>query len=185
MRTFIALELSEEIKEELGRLQDELKAADAEVKWVKPQNIHLTLKFIGNAEESKIEEIKKILESISSQNHPFEISLFRPGAFPELNRPRVIWVGIDKGCAEVEKIAKIVSDELEKTGFPKEERPFSAHLTLGRVKSGRNKARLKEKILSLETRPTSSAINHITFFRSTLTPSGAIYTALCKAKFKN
>lgn len=183
MRTFIALELSNEVREELSRLQEELKKVDADIKWAKAENIHLTLKFLGNVEEAKIEEIKKLLDNISSREKPFETSLFKLGAFPNLNYPRVIWVGIDKGCSEIEKIAGLVETELEKINFSREKRPFSAHLTLGRVKSGKNKAELKEKISSLQVQPKSCTINNITLFQSTLTPKGPIYTPLYAARF--
>ncbi|MCQ9206380.1 MAG: RNA 2',3'-cyclic phosphodiesterase [Omnitrophica bacterium] len=181
MRTFVALELSDAVRAELERLQGKLGQVDADVKWVAPRNIHLTLKFLGDVEEGRIDEIKNALTRISSGEKAFEISLFRPGAFPGLDRPRVLWVGIDKGCAQVEKIASSAEEELEKIGFPKEKRPMSAHLTLGRVKSGKNKDALKEKILSLEVRPVTSQINHITLFQSTLTPKGPIYSVLHKA----
>ena len=156
MRTFIALKLSDEIKEEFSRLEEKLKTAEADVKWVKPHNIHLTLKFLGDVEESKIGQIK--------------------------NQLRVLWVGLDRGSSEAEKIAKSIEDNLEKIGFPKEERPFSAHFTFGRVKSGKNKNKLKELISSLEVRPKSCAIKHITLFQSTLTPKGPIYVPLHIAK---
>jgi len=183
MRIFIALELSDEIKGELSRLEGRLKEARADIKWAKPENIHLTLKFLGDIEESNIEEIKNALGGISSSEKPFEISLFKLGAFPSLNQPRVIWAGIDKGCSEAENIAARVADALKKIGFPKEERPFSAHLTLGRVKSGKNKAGLKDMLASLEVRPKSCVINKITLFQSTLAPNGPIYTPLHEAKF--
>lgn len=185
MRAFIALELSEEIREELSRLQNELKKTGADVKWVAPENIHLTIKFLGDIEEDKIEQIKQILDSISSRTKAFGISLFKLGAFPSLSHPRVIWAGIDKGCAEVEKIASITGGELEKVGFQKEERPFSAHLTLGRVLSGKNKDGLKQKVLSLVVQAKSCALKHVTLFRSKLTPRGAIYTPIYTAAFKD
>jgi len=190
MRAFIALELSEEIKEELSRLEAELKKSDADVKWVKPENIHLTIKFLGNIQETtegnKIEQIKKILDGISSQTKPFGISLFKLGVFPSLDYPRVIWTGIDKnGNAFAEKIAVLIEEKLEMVGFPKEKRPFSAHLTLGRVRSGRNKAELKQKVSSLVVQIKSCTINHATLFQSTLTPRGAIYTPLYTATFKD
>jgi 2'-5' RNA ligase len=183
MRAFIALNLSSELKHELSRLQEELTKANADVKWVKTENIHLTLKFLGNVEETKIEEIRHILDGISSPEKPFEISLSNLGAFPNLNHPRVLWVGLDKGSSETKRIAASLENELQKIGFPKEERPFSAHLTLGRVKSGRNKAALKEKASSLQVRPKSCVVNNLTVFQSKLTPTGPIYTSLHEAKF--
>ena len=183
MRTFVALELSDTVREELGRLQGELGRAGCDVKWVAPENIHLTVKFLGDVEEEKINEIKNILTRISSGEKTFEISLFKLGAFPSIDRPRVLWAGIDKGCAEVEKIASLAKEGLENIGFPKEDHPFSAHLTLGRVRSGKNKDALREKILSLEARPVFSEVNHIALFRSTLTPKGPIYSVLHEACF--
>ena len=181
MRTFIALELSSEIKEELARLQAELKKAKADVKWAEPDNIHLTLKFLGETEDAKIEQIKEILQQISSEEKPFEISLFKLGAFPNASYIRVIWVGIDKGCANAERIAKSIENESEKIGFPKEVRSFSAHLTLGRVKSPKGKIALREKISSLEVRPEKTTIRKVTLFKSTLTSSGPIYDSLFEA----
>lgn len=183
MRTFVALELSDTVRRELGRLQGKLGQVGCDVKWVAPKNIHLTLKFLGDVEEAKIDDIKNVLTRISSGEKAFKISLFKLGAFPSVNRPRVLWAGIDRGCAEVEKIASLAEEGLEKIGFPKEKRPMSAHLTLGRVKSGKNKDALSAKILSLEVRPVSSEINHIALFQSTLTPKGPIYSVLHEANF--
>jgi len=184
MRTFIALDLSQEIRSELARLEEILKSAGADVKWVNPENIHLTLKFLGEIEENAVGEIKKALDGVASVRKAFGISLFKAGAFPSLDNPRVIWVGIDKGCAETEEIAKGAEEALEKLGFAKEERPFSAHLTIGRVRSGKNKHALKEKLASIAVRPATCAIKHVTLFQSTLTPKGPIYTALYTAEFK-
>ncbi|OGW75460.1 MAG: 2'-5' RNA ligase [Omnitrophica bacterium RBG_13_46_9] len=178
MRTFIALELSEEVQEELARIQGNLKYAGADIKWAKPDNIHLTLKFLGEVEENKLGQIKNILDRIASDNKPFELKLFKLGGFPSLDQPRVLWVGTDNGCVEAETIARSIEEGLEKIGFPKEDRPFRVHLTLGRLKSGKNKVQLRQKLLSLEVQPKSCAIRHITLFQSTLTPSGPIYKPL-------
>lgn len=183
MRTFIAFELSSDIKNEFAELQEKLKKAGADVKWVNPNNIHLTLKFFGEISDDKVAPISKILDEISSENRPFKISLSGLGAFPDLNRPRVLWVGIGEGASSAEQIAKSLENNLEKLGFSKEERPFRAHFTLGRVKSGKNKSELKQKILSLEPRPASCTINSITFFRSILTPKGPIYTSIYAGRF--
>lgn len=186
MRTFIALELSKEVREELSRIEEELKKTGADIKWVTPENIHLTIKFLGNVEETKIAGIKKVLDNISSGEKPFQITLSPAlGVFPNLNYPRVLWAGIDKGSSEAEKIAGLLEHKLEKINFLGEKRPFSAHLTVGRVKSGRNKEGLKEKISSIRVQPKSCAINNITLFQSSLTPKGARYTPLHVARFSS
>jgi len=184
MRTFIALELSKGIKDELARCQEELKQSGADVKWVKTSNIHLTLKFLGEVTEEKLGGIKKILDSLAEERAPFEISLFKLGAFPNLDHPRVVWAGIDKGCREAEEIARVLSQELGRIGFPEESRGFSAHLTIGRVRSDKNKESLKRGVNSLEVRPESCGINEIILFKSTLTPDGPIYDKLYKAELK-
>jgi len=178
MRAFIALELSEEIREELSRLQNELKKTDADVKWGDPENIHLTIKFLGNIDEAQIGAVTEALDKIASRTGQFKMSLFKLGAFPDLHRIHVVWIGIDEGCSQVETLARSIEDELCKAGFPGENRAFRAHLTLGRVKTARNKIRLTDKISALEVRPISCPIDHITLFQSTLTPRGPLYTRL-------
>lgn len=184
MRTFIALEISEEIREVLAQIESHLKYAGADVKWVTPGNIHLTLKFLGEVDEGRIEKIKAILDKIGKQTKPFEITIKDIGAFPKIDLPRVIWVGLDKGAAESAELAKRIEDELSKLGFDKEDRPFTAHLTIGRVRSPKNKLALKERMqsLSFELKARSSKIvSSVTLFQSALTPSGSIYTKLHEA----
>lgn len=189
MRTFIAIDLSSETKEKLTHLQTELKKSNADVKWVDPENIHLTLKFLGEISEQQAGRIKEALDKITYGLKPFEITLSGIGAFPKLDYPRVVWVGIEKGKNETEEIAKRIEDELEKLEFQKEERGFTAHLTIGRVRSAKNKEQLKTAIQSLNSElqtPNSKPqfISHIILYQSTLTPKGPIYTPLHTAAFQ-
>jgi len=185
MRAFIAIELSDEMKDELSRLQDKLKPADSDVKWVKPENSHLTLKFLGDIDDDVLGKIKNILDDIARANKVFNMTLFKAGAFPNLNRIRVIWVGIDESSSSIHEIAKSLEAKLEGIGFLKEDRPFSAHLTLGRVRSGKNKEKLKDLLNSVEVQTVNASVDHITLFQSTLTQKGPIYTPLHVAKFKS
>jgi 2'-5' RNA ligase len=188
MRIFIAIELNEEMHNKLAAIQSKLKPAGADVKWVEPQNIHLTLKFLGETPPEKIEKIKNTLDAIAANTNTFNISLSQIGAFPNINSPRVIWVGIkDVGApCNVTLLASEIENELAKLGFPKEDRPFSAHLTLGRVRSPKDRERLKEQITSSATlwRDFAMTVSTITLFQSTLTPKGPIYTALHKSNLK-
>ena len=106
MRAFIAIELPKNIKASLAGLQEELKTSGADIKWVEPENIHLTLKFLGEIDEIVFNKVIKILGDIGLEINPFQLSICSLGAFPKINFPRVIWVGIDKGDSEVKKIAK-------------------------------------------------------------------------------
>jgi len=186
MRTFIAIELSDELKASLARVQSHLKCSDADVKWVEKENIHLTLKFLGEITEDKAANIKTIMDKIGSSSKPFKISLKDIGAFPNTESPRIIWVGLNKGAEESAEITKRLEEELSKIGFEFETRPFAAHLTIGRVRSLKNKEALKEKICSssasIFSTNNSQWIISLTLFQSTLTSKGSIYTKLHEAR---
>ena len=146
MRTFIAIELSDEIKNTLAQIESHLKYSGADVKWVEKDSVHLTLKFLGEIDEKKCEKVKMALDETAKSTRPFEISFKDIGAFPKVEYPRVIWVGLDKGAKESAELAGRVDEALSKIGFQKETRPFAAHLTIGRVRSAKNREALKEKI---------------------------------------
>jgi len=183
MRAFIAIELSPEIKDSITQIQTHLKYSAADVKWIGTGNIHLTLKFLGDITEEKCEEIKSILDEIGKSAKPFEISIKDIGAFPNINYPRVIWVGLDKGMVESKIIAEKICEEILKLGFQREPRPFAPHLTIGRVRSPKNKEALKEKIGSYQFPPVIPHLaSSVALFQSILTPKGPTYTKLHEAK---
>jgi len=184
MRTFIAIELSDEIRSSIDQIQSHLKYSGADVRWVEEKNIHLTLKFLGEITEEKLQQVIAALEIIAEEVKPFEISIKDIGAFPKIDFPRVIWVGLDKGALESAELAKKIDDALSKIGFEKESRPFAAHLTIGRVRSPKNKEALKQKISTLNSKFSTKIqlISSVTLFQSKLTPHGPIYTKLHEAK---
>ena len=188
MRTFIAIELPKEIKDSLSEVQDKLKTSGADVKWVSPNNIHLTLKFLGEIDDKKLDKIAQILEKITKDESTYPLRLSSIGAFPKINFPRVIWVGIDKGDIETKEIVNALEENIAKIGIPKEDRPFSSHITLGRVKSSLNRQGLVENLNSLtnytEEEKLEFLVTKITLFKSTLTPKGPIYEALKEASLK-
>jgi len=185
MRTFIAIELPHEIKDSLARLQAQLKTAGADVKWVESKNIHLTLKFLGEVDEKKLLKLQQVLEEIVRSKTCFTIRLAALGAFPRMSSPRVIWVGIDKGEKETQEIAKDLEDALWKLGIPKEDRPFSSHITIGRTRSGLHAGDLAAQINNLSTsvsqEPQEYPVKTIMLFKSTLTPQGPLYEILKEA----
>lgn len=182
MRTFIAIALPQEIKDSLGRLQNQLKTCGADVKWVEPNNIHLTLKFLGDIDDKKLDKIMRILEDTAKNKNPFQMRIFSIGAFPKMNFPRVIWVGVDKGDSETKQIAEALEEKIAKIGIPKEDRPFSSHITIGRTRSSLNRERLVEDLKTLANNfgqeNLEFAVTKITLFKSTLTPKGPIYEVL-------
>ena len=184
MRTFIAIELSEDIKAALARVESHLKYFGADVKWVGKNNIHLTIKFLGEITEEKCEKVKAALDEAVKAVAPFEISMKDIGAFPNIDFPRVIWAGIDKGAKESFELAGRIDEMLSIIGFDKDARAFAAHLTIGRVRSAKNKEALKE---NLTKHPPEIArvhlVSSVVLFQSELTPTGSIYTRLHEAKF--
>jgi len=185
MRTFIAIELPKEIKDSLAQLQEELKKTGADVKWVKPENIHLTLKFLGEINNKKLEKITEILWDVAKNKDSFSIRLSSIGTFPVLSSPRVIWVGIDMGGKESEKIAWELEKKIARIGIPKEKRPFSSHITIGRTRSTQGRDNLIQELKNLEgnfrLENSEFLATKITFFKSTLTPTGPIYESLQEA----
>ncbi len=183
-RCFIAIELSREIKQALGAIQDELKKTVDGVKWVRPDNIHLTLKFLGHIEKEVVEKTKDILGRAAGRTKPFLMKLSSVGAFPDPSRPRVIWIGIDEN-KELSSLAGLIEEELVPLGIEKESRPFHSHLTLARVKFLKDKSSVKNAFASLEVPPVEMTASKITLFQSTLRREGPIYTVLHEAGFKS
>jgi 2'-5' RNA ligase len=181
VRSFIALELSDEARVELARIEEALKKSDANVKWVKPESVHLTLKFLGYIDEEKIAPISEKIEKIASGISPFDIALSGIGVFPSWRQARVIWVGIEEGAENVKTLAGQVEEAMAREGFEKEERSFRSHLTLGRVRSPKNKEKLEKEALSIEVKPAKSHISKIILFKSDLSQKGAVYTPLFTA----
>lgn len=180
MRTFIAIELPEEIKAYLAKIQNDLRKIGADVKWVEPENLHLTLKFLGERDDKKIKQISELLKEISKDTTSYKIRISSLGAFPKTEAPRVIWVGISEGDNQTKAIAKRLEEEIAHLGIPKEDRPLSSHITLGRTHSGLHVDKLSNELNNLAGKIISQefSVTKITLFKSTLTAKGPIYEAL-------
>jgi 2'-5' RNA ligase len=180
MRTFIAVELTEEFKKKIEEVQTPLKRLGTDVSWVKPGNVHATLKFLGEVSEDKIEKVfggaEKALEGIKG----FKLSLKDLGCFPNMRKPRVVWIGVEKGKEELSIMAGKIEQEMENIGYPKENRGFSPHLTIGRVKSSKNIEKLAEQIKKTSFQTEEIEIKEVVVMKSQLNPAGAVYTPLKK-----
>lgn len=191
MRLFIAIDLPQEIKDFLAGLQTRLKKSGADIKWVSPKNIHLTLKFLGEIDDTHlVDKINSVLENIASNKPPFRISFNSIGAFPSLKSARIIWVGVNKGQDTIKEISEDFENKLQDLGIAKEDRPFSSHITIGRTRSSLNREKLIKGIDELSTEifdkknPVEFTVTAITLFKSTLTAKGPIYEVVKDAKFK-
>ena len=179
IRTFIAIKLTPEIISNIGGVQEELKRSGAQVRWVKPENIHLTLKFLGHITSEELEKVKITTRETMKPFAPFEVSVSGLGAFPKINYPRVIWIGVNKGKEELKRIAFSIEENLAKIGFDREKREFSPHLTLGRVKSSTRRERLIKALSLVKTSNLGNMIvAKISIVKSELRPQGPVYTTL-------
>jgi 2'-5' RNA ligase len=179
LRTFVAIELSRQLAVRLGRLQDQLRGHRIDIRWVRPENIHLTLKFLGATPAADLAVLNQALAGAVRGHAPFNLFLKGIGAFPGFDRPRVVWVGLDGQTAALQALQRAVADALMAIGFPSETRPFQGHLTLGRAKGRVDQARLRhaaETLQSFESGPFR--VDRIVLFRSDLKPGGAVYTRL-------
>lgn len=178
MRTFLAVEIPEQVRKEVDRFINKEKNTRLPIKWIKVDNLHITLKFLGEIDEKKRQEILSVLEEISKSKPSFQMDLEGVGCFPHLKNPRVLWIGVHQGNEVLIDIANELEEGLSPFGFKMEKR-FHGHLTIGRVK----KFCKVDDILARSFKSEIFSAGAITLFKSTLTPQGPIYEALEKFKF--
>ena len=179
LRAFIAMDLPENVRSSLGEAQEVLKSQSFRVKWVRPQNIHLTLKFLGNTDGADIDKIVAAMALATKDCAVVSLAVKGIGVFPDIRRPRVIWAGLSGQLEILQDIQRTLDGHLADLGFPKETRGFKAHLTLGRVKGKITGDRLKAAIVKLKGfESTSFDVDRIILFKSELRPSGAVYTKM-------
>ena len=181
MRTFIAIEIPSEIKSALATLQTELRRAGADVSWTKPENLHLTLKFLGEVDERRIVEIEKACVSLAAEFQPFTLSLDNTGVFPNVRQPRVIWAGLSGEIGNVVEMHRRLDERLALTGFKREEKGFHPHLTIGRIKSNKKTRELIALADMYQLPALSFAVTEIVLMKSELRPAGAEYSPMLKA----
>jgi 2'-5' RNA ligase len=189
MRLFIALELPPEARQAAAEVARELKSSGAEVKWVKLESMHLTLKFLGETPEGQAAEIKDALGEVCHGRAGMDLAIKSCGSFPSNTKPQVVWLGLDGQVDHLLTLAKDIEARLALLGFAPERRSFKAHLTLGRLrrgpkrggKPGGSTAPLARAIAALKdyNGPAFRADN-VVLMKSTLTPAGPIYEPLAE-----
>ena len=181
LRLFIALPLPSEVEQKLGQIVEELRPHGGNVKWAKPGNIHLTVKFLGDTDENLVSKISQAIDGVATRSSAASAVIDTLGGFPNLKRPRVIWAGASEGIESAGKIAREVDLAMRQLRFEKEKRPFKAHLTLGRVRQGRSVDELTGVLQRYRLEPIPLLLDRLTLFKSTLTPTGPIYDILHEA----
>ena len=196
LRAFIAVQLSDDLKRQIGSVQAELKrevsgsargGKTVKIGWTQPDGIHLTLKFLGDIQEAQVDALREILSKAAASARPFTLEARGLGAFPNPRAPRVIWLGLhgkSEDMAELQRLQAAVEDGAAALGFAKEARAFTPHLTLARIRD-RVEAGALEPVLTVQQNRvvggfTASSVDLI---KSELRPSGAVYTTLVEVPF--
>jgi 2'-5' RNA ligase len=184
VRAFVAIELSSEAKSFLATIVTDLKKTAADVKWARPEGMHLTLKFLGNISTDLIPVLEARLGPVFCVQKAVSLRVNGLGAFPNLGRPRVIWAGLQDSEDALGPLARRVEELLVPLGFDREKRAFTPHLTLGRVRSNRKMADLVEEVRqNIDVEGPSFRADHAVLFQSILRPTGAEYHSLVRFPF--
>ena len=178
LRCFIAVGIPDSIKKGIGVLIDILKKHEVDVKWIIPENLHLTLKFLGSTPEDLIPAIGKSLLEVASSSDPFYIRIYSTGVFPNKKYPKVIWVGME--TSEVlGRLRGDIEDEMSKLGYKKEGKEFRPHLTIGRVRSPKGMINIITELENFKDKDFGTiTVDSIKLMKSELKPKGAKYTCL-------
>jgi RNA 2',3'-cyclic 3'-phosphodiesterase len=176
IRTFVCIEVPRAIKDRIENLQRALRTNNAQISWVKPSNIHLTIKFLGDVPSSKIESVRGAVERAATGLSEFDVEVSTAGCFPSARSPRVLWVGLGGMPDGLKQLHSNVEAELAREGFPREQKRFSPHLTIGRVRGPQNAARTAEDLIATGFEPETFRAAEIIVMRSDLNSSGSIYT---------
>ncbi|MBN2209327.1 MAG: RNA 2',3'-cyclic phosphodiesterase [Candidatus Coatesbacteria bacterium] len=179
IRCFISIEIPQAIRKQIVQVPEALKSVKGKFSWSGTNNLHITLKFLGDCSRGRLEAISRRLAGIAAHHAPFDLSFEEVGVFPGHSSPRIVWLGVKDGRDVLVKLASDVADSMEEIGFKKEPRPFRPHITLARVKYLSSRDELRAAI---ERMPNANIermrASHIFLMRSQLNPKGAIYTVI-------
>jgi 2'-5' RNA ligase len=182
-RTFIAVPLDEVIVARLVEAQRRLAAADAQVRWVVRQNLHLTVKFLGDVAETRLHEVCRVAAEVGRQVQPFEFAVGGLVAVPPGGQVRMVWAGIEEYTGELAKLNALSERAYAELGYKAENRRFHPHLTLGRVKSGCNADALRAAVAEFADADFGlQPAERVIVFASQLTPDGPVYSPLTKVR---
>ena len=181
IRVFVAVELSSEVREKISALQQQLNTTLPPMNWVRPESIHLTLKFLGSVEPSRISQLLSVLEPIGKRQNKFSVDVQDLGVFPHVKHPRIFWVGVTGKTHALQELVLKIEAVLEPLGFPLEDKPYHPHLTLARMTRENaivGSALVKNRILHSDQQLGTLPIDRFILFQSDLDSFGATYTPL-------
>jgi 2'-5' RNA ligase len=184
IRTFIAIDLTQEIKGKIDEFIKEIRPLSPHIKWVSVENIHLTIKFLGNIYAKEHDKLYRGLEMAIEDMNKIKLVVRGTGVFPNPRNARVFWLGVQGEVEKLQEMQNRVEYELEKQGFPREEKPFSPHITIARFKSRINPEKLTNIIADSQNLHFGEMdVSSVMVYRSDLFPSGPEYSLLKEIKF--
>lgn len=178
LRLFIAFDSPPEVKSEAVRIQEQLRQADADVSWERPEKLHCTIKFLGDTPSEIVPSIVDALGEVGRANPPFSVQYRGIGCFPDRRDPRVLWLGIENPDGKLMTLFRSVDSAMANLGFKPENRQFHPHLTVGRVRSGRNHANLLKILENVTFESAIKATDEVLLIKSELKPTGSVYTKI-------
>jgi len=179
IRTFVAILITDDLRRNISEVQARLKKLAPDVKWVAPKNFHVTLKFLGNILEDDLPDVYDAVEEAAKMLAPFDLSLEGLGAFPSPLKAKVVWVGIKDGRDKLIALASAVENNLADLGYEKEDRPFAAHITIGRVRQSKFLAKLAEGIDKVDSDDLGTQqVLSVAVMQSEILREGPIYSPL-------
>ena len=186
-RTFIAVEIDERTAARAAAIIERLRGTGADVNWVSPRNLHLTLKFLGDVRNELLPSVIKAVQEAARRVPPFTLEVRGVGAFPQLDRPRTIWLGAGQGGDAMQRLAEAVEQSLRPLGFAPEARGYTTHLTIGRVRRPSAALRSLSELMRRQSDQTAGvvAVEQVAVMASTLTPRGPIYEALARVSLNH
>lgn len=182
MRLFIAFPLEDAVTRRLGEVVGEFERHGGPVKWVEPKNMHLTARFLGETPDAQVEQLSRVVTSVAGKGIVVRTVIQQIGGFPNLHRPRVIWVGMDAEVNKLVPIAAEVERQVQQLGFAAETKSFKPHLTLGRVREGVKIGNTLDYLMRYQLTPIPVQFERIALIKSTLTPRGPVYETLHEVK---
>lgn len=194
MRLFVAIELTDEVRDALREVQGALGRAADGVRWVRPEQLHLTVKFLGETPDVEVPRVAEAVARSAARSRAFEMQLTECGCFPPRGPVRIVWVGTHDGSGALQECVNAVEEEMDGIGFPKESRPFSAHLTIGRRVSRNTRERcgegyfersasgIRAAVERCMVKPVRQSVGELILMSSVLSPKGSLYSVVTKAK---
>lgn len=182
VRLFVAVSISDQARNALADLIKNLENNASGVRWVKPTNLHLTMKFLGDVAGSKISNLKEALDLSVVELNPFRYELKGVGCFPNYKRPRVVWIGVEDFSKQLVTLQENIEEQFLQVNIPKEKRKFHPHLTVARIKDNKKINPLLAGYQNYNFGPFTNDVSEVLLMKSELRPSGAEYTCLHKTK---